>query len=252
MNDVIADALRLAKYIFNTLAPKDEWIITTLVKSEEDNFTSPFKDYKTAFGYRFDRTLKILRDENIFEAEEKDMWFMEITDMKKRYEGKIIRNGIASCAWKMGYIPKNKVVFTTFNVNDYGRAEYGGVVTVLITKGKLKRFVEKYSNLTPAFDVSTGEFKYKEEKIFFSGKVEKASLKLLVENFNKIVTKKVFYEIPRNYQNEYNDLGKNTSLDDASEKIINKIRKKIYSIKLFYIELELRQKDGFGLFSKTR
>src|SRR5438105_325524 len=110
-NNVVEDAVRLAKCILSTLASSNKVIIVTLVKLEgKETIISPVKYYMTAFCYAYDQTPHFLENCGLIEAKQEDEWFMRIEPMKKRYKdmfGRITQNDITPSAWRKGCLPKD-------------------------------------------------------------------------------------------------------------------------------------------------
>lgn len=256
--DVGSDAVNLTSNILKSLLPNQEWEIVNIALGKVDTFI--LNDYPTipvSFGYKYDKTPLLLEQHGVIEGKNPGWWYVGIKDRNSQWDRTrpqdvTLDDSIEEAAHKNKYISDNQVLEYYYSPEENIGPRTHGQMAVLVNRKKLEDFISWHSGDTPIFDINTGYFKFKGERVLVSGELNGERLKMLVDNIDKVVSKKEFYEVggAKDYQT-YKSNRRIGQLHDTLKKGFEEIEKKIVVNPKFKESLEFRQRGGFGIFIKN-
>lgn len=207
---IVNDALALCLSIYNSTPPSDSWVIVNIARSSFPTFTYPNNtEIPTGFGYGYDNTPKLLKDEKVIEAMTPKRWYLIIsTGNASDYDL------ITPIALTKGYFKKGERCNYYWKYKTYGD-DYGpeppGHYSVLINMDSLKKFYAKYNQTTQG---GTSSKKGEENKLFQKRMLDQK----LIESIKKIKLKRICVEI--NTTPDQNVLSLSQSIGEALKWII--------------------------------
>ena len=251
-NDLLyQDAVRLCSNIFRTTPTSAKFAIVNIVRSDKDFLEfGEYPEIPQSFGYGHDEAIHLLEEHGVVEAYASDRWFRDIIsiheddDYWEEYE-----IHLNAPDWICQVAERKKYIGTLEGVRYCRGPNVPGHFCILANVHSLEKFVQIYSGMKPIFDEKTGEFRYKGQRVRFSGEIEQKTVKLLIDNVGSIVTNKELYEL-RGHTNYlyYEENKKLTPIHDVIEKCVGKIKKRILSNRIMKKDLFFQQNKGHGLF----
>lgn len=150
-NNVVQDAVGLAKAILDSLLPTDRWTIVNVARNGDRiiNLTN-ISEIPPSFGYSFDNVQRLLHQEGVIEAVVRDRWFAKVVNTPLR-SAATKNDPITSIARKKGYMSSAQYAKFYESIDLYIRSKFGpkmsGQAAILINVNSLLEFVKKYNSL---------------------------------------------------------------------------------------------------------
>lgn len=171
-NVILNEALRLAKIIYQSFLPDEQWLIVNIALHKKDTFLiQGYPDIPTVFGYRFDKTTLLLEKHGVIEGKTPGLLYVRITVTDSYYgryilpEATII-DDIGWIAREKGYINHDQLVEYYNDGNSFGPRMHGQAA-ILVSRRALELFIKQQGDKFPITSQQNQDYWYTDKQLKF-------------------------------------------------------------------------------------